>query len=99
MKFKTKKQQLLELNDEMVTLFIGDSHTAADYGWQHQVCKQTGMTYLNTAVGGQQTTWMVGVAKAKITEYFDYCFIYGGANDMAGNRPPMKSVKKYSSNS
>ena len=34
-------------------LFIGDSHTAVDYGWQHQVCKQTGMTYLNTAVGGQ----------------------------------------------
>ena len=74
-------------------LFIGDSHTAEAYGWQYQVCKQTGMTYLNTAVGGQQTTWMVGIAKAKITGYFDYCFIYGGANDMAGNRPPMKSVK------
>ena len=74
-------------------LFIGDSHTAADYGWQHQVCKQTGMTYSNTAVGGQQTAWMVGVAQTKVTEYFDYCFIYGGANDMAGNRPPMKSVK------
>ena len=24
-------------------LFIGDSHTAADYGWQYQVCKKTGM--------------------------------------------------------
>lgn len=74
-------------------LFIGDSHTAADYGWQHQVCKQTGMTYLNTAVGGKQTAWMLEEAKVKVTEYFDYCFIYGGANDMAGNRPPIKSVK------
>jgi hypothetical protein len=74
-------------------LFIGDSHTAADYGWQHQVCKKTGMSYLNTAVGGKQTGWMVEVASRSITEYFDYCFIYGGANDMAGNRPPIKSVK------
>jgi hypothetical protein len=51
------------------------------------------MTYSNTAVGGKQTAWMLEQAKAKVTEYFDYCFIYGGANDMAGNRPPMKSVK------
>ena len=74
-------------------LFIGDSHSAADYGWQHQLCKKTKMTYLNTAVGGKQTAWMLEEAKAKVTEYFDYCFIYGGANDMAGTRPPMKSVK------
>ena len=74
-------------------LFIGDSHSAADYGWQHQLCKKTKMTYLNTAVGGKQTAWMVEQARAKVTEYFDYCFIYGGANDMASNRPPMKSVK------
>lgn len=74
-------------------LFIGDSHSAADYGWQHQVCKKTGMTYLNTAVGGKQTAWMLEEARHKVTPYFDYCFIYGGANDMAGNRPPMKSVK------
>lgn len=74
-------------------LFIGDSHSAADYGWQHQVCKKTGMTYLNTAVGGKQTAWMLQEARAKVTPYFDYCFIYGGANDMAGNRPPINSVK------
>jgi len=60
-------------------LFIGDSHSAADYGWQHQLCKKTKMTYLNTAVGGKQTAWMVEQARAKVTEYFDYCFIYGGA--------------------
>jgi hypothetical protein len=74
-------------------LFIGDSHTAADYGWQHQLCKKTKMMYLNTAVGGKQTAWMVEVAKQNINSGYDYCFIYGGANDMAGNRPPIKSVK------
>ena len=74
-------------------LFIGDSHTSYSHGWQDRLCKRAGMTYLNTAVGGKQTSWMVGEARQKITNYFDYCFIYGGANDMAGNRSPMKSVK------
>jgi hypothetical protein len=74
-------------------LFIGDSHTAYSNGWQDRLCRRTGMTYLNTAVGGKQTAWMAGEARQKITNYFDYCFIYGGANDMAGNRSPMKSVK------
>ena len=74
-------------------LFIGDSHTAADYGWQYQVAKKTGMQMLNTAVGGKQTPWMLEIAKQSIHSGFDYCFIYGGANDMAGNRQPMKAVK------
>jgi lysophospholipase L1-like esterase len=74
-------------------LFIGDSHTAYSNGWQDRLCRRTGMTYLNTAVGGKQTQWMVEEARQKVTGYFDYCFIYGGANDMAGNRSPMKSVK------
>jgi hypothetical protein len=78
-------------------LFIGDSHTAADYGWQYQVCKKTGMAMLNTAVGGKQTGWMLEIAKQNIHSGFDYCFIYGGANDMAGNRPPIKSVKNIQS--
>ena len=74
-------------------LFIGDSHTAADYGWQYQVAKKTGMAMLNTAVGGKQTPWMLEIAKQNIHPGFDYCFIYGGANDMASNRQPMKAVK------
>jgi hypothetical protein len=74
-------------------LFIGDSHTAADYGWQYQVAKKTGMQMLNTAVSGKQTSWMLEIAKQNIHPGFDYCFIYGGANDMAGNRQPIKSVK------
>jgi hypothetical protein len=73
-------------------LFIGDSHTAADYGWQYQLCKKTQMKYFNTAVGGKQTAWMLEVAKLHVNSGYDYCFIYGGANDMAGNRAPIKSV-------
>jgi ribonuclease BN (tRNA processing enzyme) len=32
-------------------LYIGDSHTTYAYGWQDRLCRRTGMTYLNTAVG------------------------------------------------
>lgn len=74
-------------------LFIGDSHTAYANGWQDRLCRRTGMTYLNASVGGKETQWMVGQARQKITNYYDYCFIYGGANDMAGNRSPVKSMK------
>ena len=74
-------------------LFIGDSHSAYDYGWQYQVCHKTGMEILNTSVGGKQTTWMLETAKMNISSNYDYCFIYGGANDMASNRPPIKAVK------
>jgi hypothetical protein len=73
-------------------LFIGDSHSAYDYGWQYQVCHKTGMEILNTSVGGKQTTWMLETAKMNISPNYDYCFIYGGANDMAGNRAPIKAV-------
>ena len=74
-------------------LIIGDSHSAGNYGWQHQVCEKTGMTYLNIAVRRKQTAWMLEQARQKVTSYFDYCFIYGGANDMVGSQPPMNSVK------
>jgi hypothetical protein len=74
-------------------LFIGDSHSAFDFGWQHQVATKTGMRYLNTAVGGKQTQWMLETARMNMSSNYDYCFIYGGANDMAGNRAPIKSVK------
>lgn len=87
-----KQDTIVDVNGKNA-LFIGDSHTAADYGWQNQLCKKTKMKYLNTAVGGKQTGWMLEVARLNINSGYDYCFIYGGANDMAGNRPPMKSVK------
>ena len=74
-------------------LFIGDSHTTYAYGWQDRLCKRTGMSYLNTAVGGKTTGWMLGVLKSNINPGFDYCIIWGGANDMAGTIKPIDAVK------
>ena len=64
-------------------LFIGDSHTANhNYGWQIQVCQLTGLQQNNIAVGGKTTSWMLQQANMYLTSNYDYCFIYGGANDM-----------------
>lgn len=64
-------------------LFIGDSHTANhNYGWQIQLCQATGLRQNNISVGGKTTSWMLQQAKMSINSNYDYCFIYGGANDM-----------------
>lgn len=64
-------------------LFIGDSHTANHgYGWQVQLCSATGLIPNNISVGGKTTSWMLTQAQMHVTSHYDYCFIYGGANDM-----------------
>jgi len=64
-------------------LFIGDSHTANHgYGWQVQLCQATGLIQNNIAVGGKTTSWMLQQTQMYVTSNYDYCFIYGGANDM-----------------
>ncbi len=70
-------------------LYIGDSHTANHvFGWQVLVSKQTGMEMTNTAVGGKTIPWMLETAKYHLTKKYDYCFVYGGANDCYGNINP-----------
>ena len=64
-------------------LFIGDSHTANhNYGWQVQLCQATGLIQNNISVGGKTTSWMLQQAQLNLNSNYDYCFIYGGANDM-----------------
>lgn len=64
-------------------LFIGDSHTANHQsGWQTQLSKAVGFNMVNTAVGGKTTYWMLEMAVYKLNNSYNYCFIYGGANDM-----------------
>ena len=64
-------------------LFIGDSHTANhNYGWQVQLCQATGLIPNNISVGGKTTSWMLQQAQLSLSLNYDYCFIYGGANDM-----------------
>ena len=88
-----KPDTVIDVNGKRV-LFIGDSHTANhNWGWQVIVCQKTGMRMNNTAVIGKHLPWMVSVAKQTITPYYDYCFIYGGANDIHGNRNPYSVVK------
>ena len=66
-----------------VALFIGDSHTSNHkQGWQKRLCDSVGFKMINASVGGKTTYWMIEQAVYKITDKVDYCFIYGGANDM-----------------
>ena len=74
--------------------FIGDSHTANfDWGWQKIVCDKTKMRFQNFAVVGKHTPWMIQITQQYLTTNYDYCFIYGGANDIHGNRNPFVVVK------
>ena len=64
-------------------LFIGDSHTSnRANGWQTQLCKLTGLQQVNPSESGRTTYWMLNMAVYKLNDKFNYCFVYGGANDM-----------------
>jgi len=64
-------------------LFIGDSHTSNHTaGWQTIVCKKTKLKMKNVSVSGKTTYWMLEMALYSLHKNIDYCFIYGGANDM-----------------
>ena len=80
-------------------LFIGDSHTANHYfGWQKIVCDKTKMRMINLSKIGKTTDWMLKVAKNSIHFNLDYCFIYGGANDMYSNSiSPNQAIKNIQS--
>ena len=69
--------------DGKTALFIGDSHTSNHKsGWQILVSKETGMKMINASVSGKTTYWMLEMAVYKINDNINYCFVYGGANDM-----------------
>lgn len=75
-------------------IFIGDSHTSNhDWGWQKIVCDKTGMKMINYAEVGKHLPFMVKVVNSYVTNNFDFCFIYGGSNDIHGNRNPYEVVK------
>ena len=64
-------------------LFIGDSHTAnRANGWQKVLSDSVGFKPHNASVGGKTTYWMLEMAVYKMTDEYDYVFVYGGANDM-----------------
>lgn len=64
-------------------LFIGDSHTANfKNGWQRRLSDSVGFKLINSAVSGKTTYFMLDMAVYKLSDNVDWCFIYGGANDM-----------------
>jgi lysophospholipase L1-like esterase len=64
-------------------LFIGDSHTANhNNGWQKVLSDKVGFNMINASILGKTTYWMVNEAVYRLTNEIDYCFVYGGANDM-----------------
>lgn len=75
-------------------LFIGDSYTANHiYGWQLILSKKTGVNIYNLSEVGKQSLWMVNKIKENIKPTYDYCFIYGGMNDIYGSKNPYYIVK------
>lgn len=81
-----------------VALFIGDSHTAnSSYGWQKQLSDSVGFDRINTAVSGKMTYWMLDIAVYKMNKSIDYCFIYGGANDMYSSIQPIEAYDNIKS--
>lgn len=68
-------------------LFIGDSHTANHtHGWQKVLSDKVGFKMINVSILGKTTYWMLEQAHLKLNDKIDYCFVYGGANDMYTDR-------------
>lgn len=64
-------------------LFIGDSHTSNHHsGWQKVLSDQVGFDMINVSQIGKTTYWMLNEAVYHLSNRIDYCFVYGGANDM-----------------
>jgi len=64
-------------------LFIGDSHTANhNNGWQKVLSNKVGLNMINASVLGKTTYWMLEQAVYRLNNKINYCFVYGGANDM-----------------
>ena len=70
--------------------FIGDSQTSNrdGWGWQSVLSRKTGMVEVNYSQIGKLTNWMIERQKKYLDSTYEYCFIYGGANDIHGNMNP-----------
>jgi hypothetical protein len=91
---KVKPQDTIVDVKGKYVLFIGDSHTSNPNGWQSILSNNTKMRMNNISVGGKTTGWMLERAKESIHSGLDYCFIYGGANDMYNSKITIESAVK-----
>jgi hypothetical protein len=68
---------------DKTALFIGDSHTSNhNNGWQKVLSNKVGFNMINISILGKTTYWMLEQSHLKLNNKIDYCFVYGGANDM-----------------
>ena len=75
-------------------LFIGDSHSSNhNNGWQVILSKAVGFDMTNASIGGKTTFWMLEQALYRVNDDVDYCFVYGGANDMYSNMSPQTAIE------
>lgn len=75
MSFTTTKRKIL---------FVGDSLTCFNRGWQSQVAKTLNKDYNKVAKVGKKTDWMLINLKKHLSNNsrkYDAIFIYGGIND------------------
>ena len=81
-KASIQQDTIIDVKDK-TALFIGDSHTSNhSVGWQVILCDKTKLRMNNISVVGKTTGWMLEQSRLYLLSNYDYCFIYGGANDM-----------------
>lgn len=68
-------------------LFIGDSITSYQDGWQKLVCKMKDANCTNLSQPNKTTDWMLQQLQQHLLskKHYDVVFIYGGINDAFGN--------------
>lgn len=64
-------------------LYVGDSLTCYQNGWQNDVAKGMDMKFDNISKGGKRTKWMLQTLQTylKNNEFHSTLIIYGGIND------------------
>lgn len=64
-------------------IYIGDSLTCYNGGWQSTVAKGLDMKFDNLSKGGKRTKWMLSTLESylKKNEFHSTLIIYGGIND------------------
>lgn len=82
-----------QLDSPPTIIFMGDSLTCYQHGWQDQVTKYWKGNSINLAQGGKRTSWMLIELQNRIpTIKADYLFIYAGINDAFSLIDPNQSI-------
>lgn len=72
------------IGEPQKVLFVGDSLTAYEFGWQYQLSAEMNYKLTNISKAGMKTDWMLETLTQSLKKNHDYdqIFIYGGINDI-----------------